>query len=946
MKTTLVPILASLLAVVMIYHHSSDQKENRKTMVLAEVPDFGWSPDQQSVSEVNMVPNGDFGEDTDEDGMADYWQFSGDEGVAATWARDKGFTGKFSQKLTCTRFTYLSPASHAMLCQINTVQLEKGKWYRISFAAKQEGIRGRMAPVAISNMKLWRNCGLQESFRVTREWKQFEFIFQATETITEHIRLQFWYTTTGTFWLDDVRLEPSEPILKRFTEVVPSTTAVNLLPNSSFECGTSGWGSIADLPGWGGNLNLPVGTVDTMCAKPSRESGKAQFGMSSFKIALTQAGRYPTPVFYFDYFSLYRTPVKAPLLASQGWITVEPGADYTLSAYMKADSDKLVGVLSARQAFRGSLRQEMQLTTEWERHTFTFQPQTEQIFVALGLDLEASRRSHPEYRGKQDSGTVWIDGVQLEKGSEATSYHLRAAVEVGLETGRLGNLFPYGTEPEMTATLFNADETPHSVILRLQTMDFDDAVVHEYTLPVDVPPGQAVRAPIRPGARRKGFYRLHLRCEGVEQAASLFSAEVALTRPLRFAIIEPYTKSDSLFGMNHAYPWPHLLDLSKQIGLCWFRDWSLKWHDVEREKGKFDFTETDYQINRVLEQELNVLPLLPFPSSNWSSSAGPEVKVTEHYPGNRERIAYMPRNLEEFATYVRTTVKHYRERLSVWEILNEPIYTDYALPREKGYKVEDYVRLLRVAYQAVKEADPDALVIGGIAGGATTYTKEFIEAGGLRWVDAFNLHTYPGLAAPEAYEEPLRQLRERMRSFGADKPIWFTEGAYYADDDKPFEPYSAWLKPVDSEVEAAEWQVKFNTLLLAYGVEKIIYHSGTPGSLNNESLSGIFFEWAGAPRKMLVTQVAMANLLSAPVTSLGSLEAPKAVKAYGFETDGRTVIVAWAEEYAEPEEISLTGKPWRAVDLPGNELKVDSVILTERPVYFVAKGTRLKELPW
>jgi hypothetical protein len=57
------------------------------------------------------------------------------------------------------------------------------------------------------------------------------------------------------------------------------------------------------------------------------------------------------------------------------------------------------------------------------------------------------------------------------------------------------------------------------------------------------------------------------------------------------------------------------------------------------------------------------------------------------------------------------------------------------------------------------------------------------------------------------------------------------------------------------------------------------------------------------------------------------------------------VIVAWLEEYAEPVEISLTGKPWRVVDLQGNELETNSVILTERPVYFVAEGTGLREMP-
>jgi len=873
----------------------------------------------------NMIINGGFEQDTDGDGMADDWQFAGDKGVTVTWGRDVGLAGQFSQRLTCTQFTNLSSASHAMLCQLDTLKLQKGKWYRISFAAKQRAIPGQVVYVGISDTKSWYDTGLRESFRVPVEWKEFEFVFQATQTITEHIRLQFWYSSTGTLWLDNVRLEPCKPIRKRFTDVIPPSTAVNLLPNSSFECGTAGWGSIADLPGWGGNLNQLVGAVD---------DSNAKFHKSSFKIALTPDN---LPIYYFDYFPLYRIPVKAPLLANMGWISVEPGAQYTLSAYMKANSQDLVGVLSIRQALGQSLRRQVQLKTDWQRHVFTFRPQAEQIFVALGLDLEAS---------KKEAGTLWIDAIQLEKGSPASPYQPRVTVEVGLETDRLGNLFRYGDEPKMTATIFNAGQgsprasgDARSVKLHAHTTDFDDATVYESTtVPVDVPPGQTARVNIPTGVQRKGFYRLHLRGE---------DAEVVLTRAMRFAIIEPYAGSDSLFGMNHAYPWPHLLDLSKQIGLCWFRDWSLKWHDAEPQKGKFDFTQCDCQIDRVLQRGLKVLPLLPFPSSNWSSSAGPEVKVTEAYPASRERIAYMPRDVNDFAAYVRKTVEHYKERLVAWEILNEPIYTSYALPREKGYQVKDYVQLLRAAYQAVKSVDPDALVIGGIAGHPTTYTKEFIELGGLRWADVLNLHAYPGLTSPEAYEEPLRLLREQMRSAGADKPVWFTEGAYYADDDRPLEPYdNTWLKTVDSETEAAECQVKFNTLLLAYGTEKIIYHSGTPGSLNNEELSGIFFEWAGAPRKMLVTQVAMANLLSPKVRSLGPLRGPEGVKVYGFETGGRTVIIAWAEEGAQPRPIDLTGKPWRAVDLQGNELKPDSVVLTGRPIYFVAEGTSLRELPW
>ena len=867
---------------------------------------------------LDMVINGRFEEDTNGDGMADYWYFAGDEGVTATWALDKGFEGQFSQKLTCSKYTYLSSSSHVMLGQTNTIQMDEGMWYRISFAAKQEGILSQVVNVSIVNTTTWSDSGLKESFLVNNEWKQLDFVFQATETITKNIRLQFWYTSTGTFWIDDVRLEPAEAIVKRFTEVVPLTSAVNLLPNSSFECGSNGWGSIADLPERGGNLNLPVGEVD---------STTSLYGQSSFKIALTPE---TIPVFSFDYFLLKRVPIKAPLLANRGWITVEPGSDYTLSAYIKTDTEGLTGVLSVKQAFQNDLRREITLTTNWTRYTFTFQPYAEQIFIALGMDLEASNK---------ETGIVWIDGVQLEKDNKATPYYPWTPVEVGLETNSLGNLFTYGSEPEIIATIHNSDENNQSVILNLKTTDFDDIVVHETNYPVDVPAGGTLKISIDPGVRSMGFYRLHLHCE---------EAKVIQSMSLRFAIIQPYIESESLFGLNHAYPWPHLLDLSKQIGVCCFRDWSLKWQDVEPEKGRFEFTEPDYQINRILERGLDALLLLPLPSSNWSSSAGPEVQPTDTYPGIRERMAYMPRDLEEFATYVRRTVEHYRSQLAAWEILNEPISTSYALPEEKGYQVEDYIQLLSVAYQTAKEADPDSIVVGGIAENPSSHhTQEFIEQDGLSWVDALNLHIFPGLISPETYKESMLQLREKMQSVGADKPIWFTEGAYYADDDKPFEPYqSTWLQPVDSEIQASEWHVKLSTLLLTYGAEKIIFHAGTCGSLNNVSLEGIFFEWGAAPRKMLVAQSAMANLLSLPIRPLGALDSPEGMSAYGFESNGRTIIVAWMEEGVVIREIDLADKAWRVVDLQGNELQTNTILLTERPVYFIAEGTMQTELPW
>ena len=67
---------------------------------------------------------------------------------------------------------------------------------------------------------------------------------------------------------------------------------------------------------------------------------------------------------------------------------------------------------------------------------------------------------------------------------------------------------------------------------------------------------------------------------------------------MRLAVIPVYTQADSRFGMNHAFGWPEMLRSAGRAGWCWMRDWSLKWQDVEPEKGQFTFAETDAQIDR------------------------------------------------------------------------------------------------------------------------------------------------------------------------------------------------------------------------------------------------------------------------------------------------------------------------------------------------------------
>ncbi len=154
--------------------------------------------------------------------------------------------------------------------------------------------------------------------------------------------------------------------------------------------------------------------------------------------------------------------------------------------------------------------------------------------------------------------------------------------------------------------------------------------------------------------------------------------------------------------------------------------------------------------------------LLPFPSAPWASK--PDEKLMREAAGERTwelarmPTAFKPTSMDRWADYVHATVGHYAPRTRTFEILNEPIYTSYALPRSFGYDLPDYLDMLRAAYGAAKQADPGCTVVGGIAAGPSSDLCRALHCrGGLQWCDVMNYHMYPSAGWPEAVEPALRR---------------------------------------------------------------------------------------------------------------------------------------------------------------------------------------------
>ena len=498
----------------------------------------------ESARAENLVANGSF--ERVENGAPADWVSAGDGAVAQQLSAGAGKVGRHAAKLHCSAYDRQGPSSHAMLAQVGKVALTKGGLYRFSCWMRCERMAGRHVRVAISDTARWSNCGLSASFRLGRAWRRYETFFTATASVRQSTRLQFWYGEVGTLWVDDVEIVPLDELELAYTNRIEPGPSRNILPNASFECGPEGWASLGKPAGWG-NLSGLHGEV---------VAGGARHGRRCLRIEL---GPGKTPTTYFDYFEPVAVTQHAPLAANVGWIRAKKGAPYTLSAWIRADRGGVPARLLVRQCEPGgwpsTASKDVVLSQTWQRFVFPFRPRRGWFFVAAGPDLSESRRKE---------ATVWVDAVQVEQGPAATDFAPRAAVEVGFDTGRFGNVFAAGEPVHIVVSATNETRRSESVRLEATASDFFGKRTSLGQLRLALAPGRLTQKPWRLSLTAPGHYNVR---------TVWHVGGTAFVRDAPLAVIRRYAPDDSPFGVNHAPPTAGLCRLLRDAGVVWARDW-------------------------------------------------------------------------------------------------------------------------------------------------------------------------------------------------------------------------------------------------------------------------------------------------------------------------------------------------------------------------------------
>ncbi len=288
---------------------------------------------------------------------------------------------------------------------------------------------------------------------------------------------------------------------------------------------------------------------------------------------------------------------------------------------------------------------------------------------------------------------------------------------------------------------------------------------------------------------------------------------------------DPARRPERFFGAVQAIFNP---TRAEQAGVQWERlifPWSLIQKDGPGSwsKGYFD----DDQIQQEVERGMEVVGVALY-TPQWASSTPTAAKPT-NVPANLYLPFDDPRNF--WGQFMYKLAARYRGLIQSWIIWNEPdMYSD-AIRFTWDGSVEDLYQLIKVAWLAVKKANPDARVIlPGMTywwdkeGGRELYLQRLLDVAAKDpsapahgwYFDAANLHLYGN---PLSVFAATRVFQRTLAQYGLSKPIWITEANVIPYDD-PLSP----LSPIPCRAsmdQQASYMIQAFALARAAGVERM-----------------------------------------------------------------------------------------------------------------------------
>jgi hypothetical protein len=188
----------------------------------------------------------------------------------------------------------------------------------------------------------------------------------------------------------------------------------------------------------------------------------------------------------------------------------------------------------------------------------------------------------------------------------------------------------------------------------------------------------------------------------------------------------------------------------------------LFWHDVEKQKGVYDFSHYDVLVRDMTARGIRILFILDYGNPLYDEGKAP----------------YTDEGRAAFARFAEAGVKRYAGKGILWEIWNEPnIFFWQPKPN-----VEDYAKLAHLVIDTIRRVAPGEFIVAPASSG---FPWDFLETLGQRGVlaklDAVTVHPYRQ-QLPETVESDYRRLRLLLDRYSPRKYLPILSGEWgYSD---------------------------------------------------------------------------------------------------------------------------------------------------------------------
>lgn len=171
----------------------------------------------------------------------------------------------------------------------------------------------------------------------------------------------------------------------------------------------------------------------------------------------------------------------------------------------------------------------------------------------------------------------------------------------------------------------------------------------------------------------------------------------------------------------------------------------FSWVHIEKKKGEYDFSKYDELVDSLATKGIRAYFILDYGNPLYDNDMAPHT--------DEGRAA--------FVKFAAAGAAHFKGKGVLWELWNEPNIFFW----RPNPNVEDYVKLAKVVYPALKKADPDCTVLApALAGWDYGFLEKAFKLGLLENTDVVSLHPY-GASKPEDAAVLCAKVRQLIKQY-------------------------------------------------------------------------------------------------------------------------------------------------------------------------------------